>query len=60
MDPKEPPQPGIPIRLPMVAIDVVSWCSGRAPGAIGQMEGRGGQAAQLQRVTHIRAPTAGL
>ena len=34
MDPEEPPQPGIPIRLPMVAIDVVSWCSAVPPAPL--------------------------
>ena len=60
MDPEEAPQPGIPVRLPVVAVDVVAWCPGRTPGAIGQMEGRGGQASQLQRAAHSRSPTAGL
>src|SRR5262249_1451135 len=60
MDPKEPPQPGIPVRLPVVAVDVVAWCPGWAPGAIGQVEGRSIHAAELQRAAHICAPTAGL
>ena len=60
MDSEESPQPGIPVRLPVVAIDIVTWRLGRTPGAIGQMEGRGGEATQRQRAAHICAPTAKL
>src|SRR5262249_23128435 len=60
MDPEEPPQPGIPVWLAVVAIDIVTRCLDRTPGAIRQMEGRGGEATQLPRAAHICAPPAGL
>src|SRR5215510_2754962 len=42
VDPEEPPQPGISVWLPVVAVAMVAWGPSRPPGAISQLEGRGG------------------
>jgi hypothetical protein len=31
VDPEAPPQPGIPVRLPVVSVDLVAGCPGRTP-----------------------------
>jgi hypothetical protein len=41
IDAEESPQSGIPVRLPMVAVDVVAWCLGNASGSVAQMQGCG-------------------
>jgi hypothetical protein len=53
MNPEEPPQPGIPVRLPVVAVDVVAWCPARTARWASSSRARGVPEVDEQAIAEI-------